>query len=139
MIAVLLKVETVPVLCVANAEDKVNHFAATTLDGRDGGGGVRVEVRWRLVGRLGGLREDARSVGESVADRGAELPENLSEGFFELIVDNHVLIHAEVGGRELGKGGNAEVRVLVPVWRRDIWSLRARLGGCVRAGIGFLR
>lgn len=52
------------------------------------------------------LREDTRSVGEGIANWSAELPKNLTEGFFELLIDYHVLVDAKVLGRELVEAGD---------------------------------
>ena len=64
------------------------------------------------------MAEDAAAVGEGVADRGAELPEDLAEGFFELFVDFDVLVVAEEAVGEVGELGHVgELRVVFPAGR----------------------
>ena len=78
----------------------------------------RVCVWW-----LGGLRENAGAVGKCITNWRSKLPKYLTKGFFELIVDYHMLIDAEIGGGKLGKGRDAEVGIFIPVRRRHIGSL----------------
>ena len=41
------------------------------------------------------LREDARSIRKAVYDGGVELPKHKPQSFFQLIVNDHVLVRAE--------------------------------------------
>jgi hypothetical protein len=42
------------------------------------------------------LTENARTVGEGVSDRGAELPEDLTQILFEVLIDLDVLVVSKV-------------------------------------------
>ena len=57
------------------------------------------------------MAEDAGAVGEGVADGGAELPEDLAEGFFEVFVDFDVLVVAEEAVGQFGELGDVVVGV----------------------------
>lgn len=43
------------------------------------------------------LRKDSGAVSEGIPYRSSELPKDLPEGFFELVIDDHVLIVTESG------------------------------------------
>ena len=61
------------------------------------------------------LREDAGAVGERIADRSAKLPEDLSQCFLELFVDDDVLVDPKILRWKFRKLGYAQIRVLFPV------------------------
>ena len=79
---VLGEVEAVPVLSVADAEDEVDDFGPAFLPFLDSFRRVGVRGQALVAGNTGAastttaaaLAKDTATVGESVADRGAELP-----------------------------------------------------------------
>ena len=63
----------------------------------------------------GGLGEYAGAVRKGISNRCSELPEDLSEGFFELRIDDHMLIVSESRRGKLRKGRDFQIRILIPV------------------------
>ena len=49
--------------------------------------------------RFGGLGKDTRAISEGISDGSAELPQDLAESFFEFLVDDYMLVDAEVFAR----------------------------------------
>ena len=62
-----------------------------------------------------GLGEDSRTICKCVSNRGTKLPEYLPKSFFEVIIDEHMLINSKVGRGKLRKSGYVEIGVLVPI------------------------
>ena len=91
--------------------------------------------------RLGGaaaLAEDTRTVGEGVADGRSELPEDLAQVFFEVLVDADVLVVAEEAVRELGELRDVGVGAAVFPARRE-GEVDFVVGGCGGFGGGCRR
>ena len=69
-----------------------------------------------------GLREHAGAVGKSISDRGSKLPQDLPQGFFEFIVDQYVLIDAEISRRKIFECLYIVVGVFIPIRWQITWS-----------------
>jgi hypothetical protein len=103
VVSVLLHVERVPVLGMGDAEDEVDHLGGAVLGALHGERGLGVDGAQLLISRDAaagfGLGEHARAVGESIADRGAELPGYRLEDFLKFRIEGDMLVDAEVGGQ----------------------------------------
>ena len=116
MVPMLLQVKRMPMLGVGDAENEVNHFCAAPLDLRDclWWSGMKSAFR---VGRVRRplLLKYAGSVGNCVADRSAELPEDLTERLLKFFIDDYMLVHTEVFMWQLRESRNTQVGILFPV------------------------
>lgn len=123
VVGVLGKVEAVPVLRVADAEDEVDDFGPAFLPffygTRRVGVGREIFCHAAAAGLGGGFRlaEYPAAVGKGVADWGAELPQDLAQGLLEVLVDADVLVVAEEAVGELREGGDVVVRLILPPGR----------------------
>lgn len=61
------------------------------------------------------MREHARSVSETIYDRRMKLSQHEPQSFFELIVDNHVLIDAEQSVGEVFERLDGEIDRVLPI------------------------
>ena len=79
-----------------------------------------MEFRGTLRARAG-LGEHARAVGKSISDRGSKLPQYLPQGFFEFLVDQYMLIDAEISRRKILECLYIVVGVFIPIRWQITW------------------
>lgn len=61
------------------------------------------------------LGENARAVGETIDNGRIELAQHHTQSFFELIVDNHMLVDAKQAMRKLIETLNGKVNSVLPL------------------------
>lgn len=121
-----------PMLGIGHSKDKIDHFTFALLNSLD--------CLWRSwmtrgrAGRAARLGEDPRPVGESISNWRPESPEDLTQGFFELFIYDHMLVDAKVLRRKLGECRNRQVWILIPIGGQLWVRGRERCGRRWRTG-----
>jgi len=89
-------------LGMRDAEDKVNDFCASTLPFLYSLRRIGMRAHAISTSACGvALTKHTRSIGESVSNGRAELPEYLAQIFLEVLIDLNVLVVAEVFMRQI--------------------------------------
>jgi hypothetical protein len=107
-----------PVLGVAHSENEVDDLGSSFLPFLNSFRGVWMGTqRISSVAARRLLPKHSRAIGEGVANGCLELPENLSQRLFEILVDPYVLVVTEESMRQIFETANIVICVIFPIYR----------------------